>query len=351
MKFKFLQANHGDAILISVPHDGKTKNVLIDGGPGNAYWERDRRTGRMKDNALKKELDEIIESGNIIDLLVLTHVDDDHIDGLIKWISSKEFKSQYISEVWFNSGQSIHQHFLNKKYLKNNLVLDYQEGRKKTGITQGDTFEDLLLGHQIWDRKIIKAGQSYERFGMLFEILSPTDDKLRMLLTKWKKESKKKFTGVRGDDYGLTIDELNSNDRFKSDRSKHNGSSIAFVLKYKKKNYLFTGDAHAGTLVKELRKQKYSSSKPLRCEFFKVSHHGSKANTNKSLLKIIETENYVICANGNHHYLPNKRCLARIIKNNTSAKIYFNYPQLISKMFNKEELENAKFELLGVDEL
>ncbi len=68
--FKFLKAGNGDSILIST----NRSNILIDGG-----------TKRTFNIYLKKEIDRLREANQIVDLMVLTHIDSDHIDGLVNY--------------------------------------------------------------------------------------------------------------------------------------------------------------------------------------------------------------------------------------------------------------------------
>ena len=89
----------------------------------------------------------------------------------------------------------------------------------------------------------------------------------------------------------------------------------------------------------------------LNCELIKISHHGSKANTNNTLLDLVDTDTYVISANGKHHNLPNKKCLARIINKKTSTVLLFNYPELIKQIFSEDEYNNGSFIAKGVDNL
>lgn len=66
---RMLQVGHGDSFLLQwSPHDGKPWTILIDGGP------------RRNEKSLKDHLADARAS--IIDRLILTHVDADHLDGL-----------------------------------------------------------------------------------------------------------------------------------------------------------------------------------------------------------------------------------------------------------------------------
>ena len=65
MKIEFLKAGTGDCILIN--HN--SKNILIDGGNESTY--------------LISKYNEIKSRNEIIDFLIVTHHDDDHIKGIL----------------------------------------------------------------------------------------------------------------------------------------------------------------------------------------------------------------------------------------------------------------------------
>ena len=56
---------------------------MIDGGPSYSYRHKER--GRMKPGALQDKLDELKSQGKAIDLMIITHVDEDHIGGIKAW--------------------------------------------------------------------------------------------------------------------------------------------------------------------------------------------------------------------------------------------------------------------------
>src|SRR5690606_32615884 len=120
-------------------------------------------------------------------------------------------------------------------------------------------------------------------------------------------------------------EENQPNFQFKEDTSVANGSSIAFIMEYEDKRFLFLADAHPSVVIEGLSNLGYNKCNPLNTELMKVSHHGSMYNTNIELLEIVKTNNYLISSNATKHGLPNKRTLARIINNNPCAMIYFNY--------------------------
>ncbi len=88
LKIKVLPANCGDCIIISFDDGDMIKNILIDGGVGSTY----RRF-------LKKEIVNLQKENQFIDLLVITHSHEDHINGIIKFIED-DVNNKCIKKVW-----------------------------------------------------------------------------------------------------------------------------------------------------------------------------------------------------------------------------------------------------------
>ncbi len=348
MKIKFLQAFNGDSILISyIDLSDTKKNILIDGGTGNTYQFKSKK-GKPEPGSLGKEIERIKRNDEHVDLLILTHVDDDHIGGLLKWFETDPTAKEITKEVWFNSGRIISEHFKEEE-IKDNLISLRNTGSLETSIKQGIAFEDYIEENNIWDRQLVSTKTPKVVDQLSFTFLSPNIKKLKYLLRKWEKEDTNLDTS-RNDDYGKSLMELINEDIFKEDSSIHNGSSIAFILSYNEKNLIFLGDAHPSVIVEELKALNYSSTKPIKAEFLKVSHHGSKANTNYELLELIDTKKYVISSNGNIHNLPDKQCLARIINHNKNSEIFFNYPDKVIEIFTDIDSEEfPDFKAVGID--
>ncbi|ESU28724.1 hypothetical protein FLJC2902T_13160 [Flavobacterium limnosediminis JC2902] len=350
MNINILKANNGDSIHISYADDiGKMKNILIDGGTSTTYTFKNKITGKINDGDLKKTIEGI--RPNKIDLLILTHIDDDHIDGFLKWFSKDKDAIESINEVWFNSGNSI------KKILKNKeAVVDSIKFKEKTTLTsvkQGNDFEQYIKEKGVWDEKIIKKGDELIWDSLSFKILSPGNEKLGKLLKEWKSKSPESlFDTSRKNDYKRTFRELMEEDKFEEDNDPYNGSSIAFILKKEDLNYLFLGDSHPSELIDELGKLGYNGGNKLAVELIKLSHHGSKKNNPVELFKLIDTSKYIISTNGDQHGHPDKATIARILSVNQKAEIYFNYPTLISKIIleeDKKDFPDVKY--LGVESL
>ena len=83
-----LRAYHGDCLLIKTFDEKDSPfNILIDGGPPNSF-----------DFSLRKQLKGI----KVINLLILTHIDYDHIGGIIKFLNNSLFDEIQIDKYWIN---------------------------------------------------------------------------------------------------------------------------------------------------------------------------------------------------------------------------------------------------------
>ena len=90
---EMLPAQEGDCFLIAV--DNKY-HILVDGGTPYTYR-----------HYLKSRLIKLAEDKKVIDLLIVTHVDNDHIGGIIPFIKENGNASNPqiipVKEVWHNS--------------------------------------------------------------------------------------------------------------------------------------------------------------------------------------------------------------------------------------------------------
>src|SRR5688500_4923038 len=118
MNIKFLKALNGDAILFSFKEGGKNRNILIDGGMSATYSQKGKK-GKLEYGELGSLIEILRKQNEIIDLLILTHVDDDHIGGILRWFKEDKNALDLIGNVWFNSGRLI------KEVLETNPEAEY----------------------------------------------------------------------------------------------------------------------------------------------------------------------------------------------------------------------------------
>ncbi len=136
---------------------------------------------------------------------------------------------------------------------------------------------------------------------------------------------------------------------FVEDDRAANGSSISFIIEYGDYKLLFLADAHPSIIVKNLEKYYQEEELPIKFDLIKVSHHGSKNNTNDELLKYIDSENFIFSTNGHGHNHPDKETIARIICRETEfiRNLYFNYPiDMLNGFKNADLMEKFKFKII-----
>lgn len=339
MKINFLKAGNGDSLLLSF-HDGlQNRNILIDGGTSDTYYAQSSNTF----GELKIELDSIRKKGECIDLVILTHIDNDHICGILKWFELDSYAYELIKNIWFNSGKLI------AKYFNEPENQDLKIGLKifsnpQTGVNEALEFEDYLIDKAIWNQKIIMQGQKIVEYGVEIQILSPNEKQLKKLLMEYAETTDDSaYTAAKVNDWDKNISEFieeeegQSDFKFKQDYAPKNGSSVSFILKVNNKKYLFLADSPPDDIVKYIKTLGYSDEKPLEVELMKVSHHGSKSNTSKALLQIVKTDNYLISTDSLVHNHPNKRTLARILNIHPNATFYFNYEHVRNSIFTDKD--------------
>ncbi|MFC4634077.1 ComEC/Rec2 family competence protein [Dokdonia ponticola] len=344
MIVKFLKAHQGDSILLSFnDNENKPRNILIDGGMDGTYYS----SSNGSYGQLKIEIEKIRNRKEKIDLLVLSHIDNDHINGLLRWFEDDQSVNEMIGNIWFNSGKLIAEYL--KEPENRDLRIQLKENKSLvTGVTEALEFEKYLEKKDIWERRIIKKADYIEKFGLKINILTPTIKQLKKLLKEYKKRNQDNiYTSGRKKDWKTNLkDFINEESKegftFSQDSSVKNGSSIAMLIEYKKKNLLFLADSHPKEIVKSIKKLGYTYKKPLKVELFQVSHHGSKANNNKDLFKIIKSNHYVISTDSTVHNHPHKRTLSRIININPEATFYFNYESVRDNIFSERDFSDFK---------
>jgi len=352
MEIKFLKAGNGDSFLLSFNDGTANRNILIDGGIADTYYS----DSTSLYGELHTEIDLIRKKNEYIDLLILTHIDNDHICGLLKWFELDNMAYKLVKNVWFNSGKLI------ATYLNEPENEDLRVGLKifsdpKTGVHEAIDYEKYLIDKGIWDRKIIIQGQKIEKNGVTIQILSPDETQLKCLLKEYKKATgDPAYTAGKEKDWNKNlkdfIDEEKKTDfRFVQDKKPKNGSSISFILTFKGMHFLFLADSHPKGILKQLKDLGYSKENPLEAKLMKVSHHGSKANTHKELLEIVKTENYFISTDSSGHNHPNKRTLARILNVNPNAIFHFNYEHVRNEVFSAQDRQDFKIKARITKEL
>ena len=327
---KFLSVYCGDAILLHYEGtDGDAKNILIDGGYVKTYRK-----------ILKPELDAIRKRGEHIDLLILTHYDQDHIGGVLAFLHDKDFDiPSFIVRWWTN----IDVPFKNiNDEISVGQIVKLRTYLKKIGKDPIEPITNELKPFDLDGATITLLSPDRQRYEAAAALI-PEDTDLNI--------------GGTGNDFDTPLADLQNKvvTEANEDTAIPNGSSIAMMVEFNGLNYLLLGDSHPSIVAQALNKLGYGKAKRLNVSWVKLAHHGSKFNISNDLLDHIITDTYVISVNGvNQHSLPHKETLVRIIQNGYRTEdTYFNFcftydePEL-QGIFEVDDLQvqkTLKFEL------
>lgn len=306
MNVKFLKAGSGDCILIQ--HKGQ--NILVDGGNDPLY--------------LRNEIATISSNNQHIDVLIITHHDDDHISGIIDLLKSDIAKDceGFIKRVIFNSPRKIQE----KINIDKNNNLSYKQAFK---------VEELLHNLKYnWD-SVNEDSDSIEIDGTKLRFLSPSTHDLQ-------EYSENKGAYLAGDfkcDWNATMSALEKHiDDASLDKSQSNRTSIVMLLESSGQRILLTGDCTPDRLKIVLDKliKEQGTGTSLELDYVKLPHHGSYRSLSKEILEKINCSKFIISTNSKKHFLPNKRAILKIcnfMKRETDEiEFLFNYEEALNAL-------------------
>ncbi len=338
LTIEMLPAHHGDSILIEYGDQADPNRVLIDGGTASSAEAIIHRLGQVGKTAA-------------LELLVVTHVDEDHIGGILKLLAAGTILVAP-KDVWFNA----YRHLFPPDKLGGLLGEQLSDAIEAAGFKWNEAFDKgksvVVPDHGPLPVKNLAGGAT-------ITLLSPTWDKLVKLRPKWEAESKKagilpggeaKPDDVLGKRAPLTkidIDKL-LEVKFKQDPSAANGSSIALLFEYEGKRVLFGADAHPSVVLGSLQRM---SATPIAIDAFKVCHHGSRNNTTTALLAHLLAKRFLISTNSETFGHPDPESLARIVSCSGPKTLCFNYSTDYIDPWNRQALrERYAYEVELPDE-
>lgn len=333
MKYEinFLPARYGDCLWIEYGALENTKYILIDGGTG----------GTKKD--IKEVLKDVPKEKRIIELLVVTHIDRDHIEGILSLLEEEDLPCE-IKSIWFNGWM----------HLQNNPSVE------PFGAVQGERLTAAILKHKLpWNSHfqggpvVVPQGGPLPKIildgGMEIILLSPMKEHLTALRGSW--ESDVRDAGLdpgfgapvipntgRAQSFGIpVIPDVNKliTEKFYEDTAVANGSSIAFIAKFGGKAALLAGDSFPGVISRSL--ERLEADLPL--DLVKISHHGSKGNTSPDLIQKLDCSHFVISTSGTVFHHPDAVTIARLITLKDNPKIIFNYKSNDNKVWELKDLQ------------
>jgi hypothetical protein len=328
------RARKGDCLLL---HFGSREDpgvVMIDGGPKNVYKPH-----------LRPRLEELKEARGLsdqdplpVDLLMVSHVDDDHIQGILELTkelieAQRERRPQLVQVLglWHNSFDDV----IGKKPEELTAAFRSQFGTAaasgelsadatiEVGEQAGELNEETIVdnlkvlasieqGYQLridaealdlprnpeFDGKLIIAGADSEKIdmarGLAFTVagpMKPQVEALRQKHDKWLRELKAKG---KSPPQALAA---------YADDSVPNLSSLVLVAEVEGKRMLLTGDARGDMIIKGLQLVGLlgaGDKSTMHVDLLKVPHHGSSRNLERNFFERITADHYVFSGNGEH---------------------------------------------------
>lgn len=311
-----LPARYGDCLLL---HYGSRDNpgvVLIDGGPGRVY-----------ERSLQPRLEELANdrlnrraAPFEIDLMMVSHIDDDHVVGLVAftsaWKQAKQQGRQWpypVREAWHNSFERISNRKdigavtasvtasagggkLDEIDLEEHGLESTDERRAAlkvlASVAKGKALRDDLEALNVpsnsgFDGHLVRPGAGPSvpyRLGpdLTLHIVAP--------LPKQLEDLQKEFAQELKPDAALAS---------YTDGSVPNLSSIAAVARFGGKSILLTGDARGDYLREGLKQEgQLDAAGKLHVDIFKLPHHGSDRNIDSDFFRDVTADHYVASADG-----------------------------------------------------
>jgi len=297
---RIVQANFGDSFILEYGSDAAPRHLLIDGGPTEVY-----------DNDLRSEIESIADNGGQLDLVAISHVDKDHIIGVMDLFAELLVQRANgdpalvsIGALWHNSfpdtidtGGSIQTRLaaaiasagantMQQAGMTLNGVADGRQLRiqaQQLGVTINDGFPANIVCTD-------DAPASISFDNLTLKIVGPSRANLNELKNEWEDWLDNHETNIASGNLQLMAN---------ADQSIPNLSSIMFLAEAEGKTILFTGDGRSDHLLGGLGDAGLLDSEgKLHVDVFKVPHHGSNRNATKTFFKKVTADTYVISANG-----------------------------------------------------
>jgi beta-lactamase superfamily II metal-dependent hydrolase len=324
-----LPAARGDCLWIEYGISSDPHRVLIDGGIV-ATWR----------NHLRPRIEALPVTQRRFDLLVITHIDLDHIAGILELLRDPP-EGLVFDDVWFNGWEQL-------------------EDKGMLGPKQGEAVSEWLRQREWpWNAafddgaaaSLTEGDEPVSRTlagGMTLTLLSPTRSRLSRLRAVWQKkileaglepgaagaaleglghaeEAGMADDGILG---GINVAQL-AGLPFVEDRSEPNGSSIALLAEYDGRAALLAGDAFAGDVRNAVRRLLRDRDTPrLDIDALKLSHHGGRKNTSRELLDSLACRHFLFSTDGSMYRHPDRESVARTLVHGRAAGtpvIAFNY--------------------------
>lgn len=330
LRLDMLPADQGDCLWLEYGDPQRPHRILIDGGTPATYARLAARISRLPPGDRRFEL------------MIVSHIDSDHIGGAVKLLEEPP-EGLVIDDVWFNGFRHLP---------KPPDELGERQGEELTAVLTSGRF----AWNQAFGGKAVvvpDAGQLPSvrlAGGLELTLLSPGPRQLAALYPKWEEalaelRRKEAERAAREEPLDLLGEGLDvaalAATPFKEDRTVNNGSSIAVLARHGRHALLLGADAFPSVVAAAVDRLLLASGQAqLRLDACKLCHHGSRKNTSRALLDLLDCRHYLISTNGNRTDHPDPEGIARVLVHGGREKtLHFNYRTEFNDMWDDAELK------------
>lgn len=310
-----LEAKHGDALLLHWGNGAAPNLIVIDGGPAGVY----RGSLRPRLEALARARG----SGPLpIRLLMVSHIDDDHIHGVLDFTRElsdlkKERKTQpwRVLGLWHNSFDDV---IGNAAPLTASLAAAVQPLSAGGDLPPGLPFDrpaaaivasvgqgkDLRadaralgldvnkpFGTLVWAPASGLRTAPFED-GLTLHVVGPLEAQVLKLQADWDKKLEEMKKKSAAEAQAMAAEFV--------DKSVYNLSSIVVLAERGGRRMLLTGDARGDFVLDGLENAGLLANGALHVDLLKLPHHGSVRNVAREFFDRVTADHYVISADGRH---------------------------------------------------
>jgi beta-lactamase superfamily II metal-dependent hydrolase len=317
IRIEMLPARMGDCLLVECAREGGRPpwRMLIDGGPPDTW------------PLLEQRLQRLDPDGPSIDVVVISHIDSDHIGGMVPFLDSEY--AEHVGDYWFNG----------RTHLPGvTTTRSVKQGESVVAALLGETGGHPLPWNLAFGGGPIDTGDeagfievSVEE-GPLVTVLSPTTKRLAILAAKWFEVIEQAKRGTEKETVPDVLDPLDdlvaiAGAQTSKDSSVPNGSSIALLIEHRGAGVVLGADAFGNVLgagITGVASARGLESLPV--DAFKLPHHASQGNVFPALLAALPARHYLVSTNGDTYHHPDDAALARVVLNAPAdATLWFNY--------------------------
>lgn len=295
--FEALRAKHGDALLIHYGPEDNPRMLIIDGGPTTTF-----------EDALEPRLEQIAFFRNErplpARLVMVSHIDNDHITGIRKLLRHVENSANPVVDVeglWHNSfDDDINTPELAmladlggvSRSVAASMGLSHLIKHIAAGVDAGRRLRD----HAQQLGLVVNAGG--QRPGFISEgdranighncrirVLNPDRGQLIGLRQKWDGVASQ-LSGLSQAERRLVLARI-------AESSLANISSIVVHVRKQGKTMLLTGDARGDHVVSGMKRAGLLPNGRAHVDIFKIPHHGSDRNVDTDFFRAITADHYV----------------------------------------------------------